>query len=530
MLQDFRRLDNKSIDADLCIVGAGAAGITIARRLKDSGLRICLLESGGLTFDEDVHMLNAGEDTGFDQGPGLSDSRLRYLGGSTNHWVGHCAPYSDIDFKVRDWIPNSGWPISLNDLEPYYRSAQRILELGPFEYDLDKINAIRDRVPAFNPGKLHARAWQMSPPTRFGNRYREELEKSQAIKVYLHATVTQLETDSNGSHIKTAHIKTLDGHSGRVHARYFVLACGGIENARLLLVSNSTSQQGIGNDTDLVGRFYTDHLRVEQTAIAHLNSNDPIDPVSDPFNSGGITYKPMLCPAAAMQERDRTLNWCAEIRPAGFTKEPGYLAAREIRDALESGQWPDNLGAKIQALLSNLDGLAKGVYERTQPRPVRILCRCETAPDPDSRIKLSGERDALGQLRVTRHWRVTLREKRTMRSAMMLLGEEFGRLGLGRMKVPDWLLEDSNNWPDPQWGVGVHHIGATRMATSPAQGVVDANCRVHTTNNLYIAGASVFPTCGYTHPTLTVCAISLRLAEHLETVSRGKAADSAAST
>ncbi len=521
MIFDFRNLDNKAIEADLCIIGAGASGITLARRFAASGVRVCVLESGGLEFEEDTHALNEGTDTGFSQGPGVSHSRLRYLGGSTNHWVGHCAPYSEMDFEVRTWIPHSGWPIRKPDLDPYYELAQEMMEIGPYQYDLTKIAATKGRLPPFDPDKLLARCWQMSPPTRFGSRYRPDLEKAGNIAVYLYANVTELETGEDGSRVNTARIRTLDGQTGYARAKYFVIACGGIESARLLLLSNRTEQQGLGNRNDLVGRFYTDDLRVEYAAIAYVDDNSVFEPVSETFRTGNVQYKPLLCPSEEAQKRRQTLNWCAQLSPISRKKEPWLLAARDIRDDLKAGKWPDDFVDKAWAVISDLDSVAAGLYKRSQPQPLKILGRCEGAPDPDSRLTLSSERDALGQYKVQRHWRLHAQEKHTLRSGMQLLAEEFGRLGLARVKLPEWLMQDDNEWPEPQWGVGVHHLGATRMAADPRRGVVDANCRVHTTENLFVSSGSVFPTSGYTHPTLTVCAMALRLADHLKDLFRG---------
>lgn len=521
MLFDFRKLDNKAIEADLCIVGAGAAGITLARSLAGSGVRVCLLESGGLEFDADIQSLAGGSDTGFSEGAGVRGARLRQFGGSTNHWVGHCAPYEKSDFEERSWIPHSGWPIRKHDLDPYYERAQKLLELGPYEYDLNRIPETKGRIPSFDPDKILARTWQMSPPTRFGTRYRDELEKARNIAVYLYATVTELETGKGASRVRTARIRTLDGKSGIAHAKYFVVACGGIENARLLLLSNRMAPNGLGNQNDLVGRFYMDQLRVEYAAIAYVKDNQVFEPISDEFSSGGVRYKPLLCPAEEAQRRDKTLNWCAEIRKVPPEHAEWRVAARDIRDALRAGEWPDDFSDKAWAVLSDLDSVVEHFYERLQPQPLWFLGRCECAPDPDSRIMLTAERDALGQNRIQRNWLVTEREKQTLRSAMRLIGEELGRLGLGRVKLPDWLVQENNEWPEPQWGVGVHQIGTTRMADDPRQGVVDRNCRVHSTENLFIVGSSVFPTSGYTHPTLTTGAMALRLADHLKSVFQG---------
>ena len=514
MLIDFRSLDQQEIEADLCIIGAGAAGITLARKFSGSGVRVCVLESGGLEYETEIQSLYEGVDTGFQESSSVGNSRLRFLGGATNHWVGHCAPYGEMDFKERPWIPYSGWPIHKQDLDRYYQAAQTLFEIGPYQYNMTEIPWVKNKTLPLDPAVIAARVWQMSPPTRFGTRYRHDLEQAPNVFVYLYANVTELEIGKDSSCVRVARIRTLDGKTEFARAKYFVLACGGIENARILLLSNREESGGLGNRHDLVGRFYMDHLRVEGAATAFVRDDSIFDAVINDFNVNGVRYEPLICPTDKMQRRDKTLNWSVQVSKMYPKAEDWLVAARDIRDALRDGKWPDDLATKAWAVISDLDSVAAGMYHRFQPKPLSFLCRCECAPYPDSRITLTSERDQLGQNKVQRKWLVTDREKRTVRKAMQLLGEELGRLGLGRVKLPDWLLQDNDDWPK-LWGSGNHQLGTTRMASDPKKGVVDANCRVHSVDNLYIAGSSVFPTSGYTHPTLTVGAIALRLADHL---------------
>ena len=335
------------------------------------------------------------------------------------------------------------------------------------------------------------------------------------IGIYLYANVTGLQTNHDASRVMGATVKTLDGREAKVVARFFVLACGGIENARILLLSNHTAPRGLGNDNDLVGRFYTEHLRCEDAATVEVEDNRLLNIMVGGFQKGGLSFEAMLNPSRAAQERDKTSNWAAEFKTAPAT-EDWALALVNLRNSLRSGKWPEDFGHDMRTVIANLKSASKGVYQHLTARPLSILARCEIAPDPESRITLTTERDALGQNRVRRHVRVTQREKHTLRSAMRLIGEELGRIGAGRVKLADWLLADNAEWPKPdqQFG-GVHHLGTTRMAAEPTQGVVDGNCRVHGIENLYIGGSSVFPTAGYAHPTLSIVAMALRLADHL---------------
>ncbi len=195
MFFDFRELEaERDIEADLCIIGAGAAGITLARSLIGSKIQVCLLESGGFEFDEDIQALYEGDDVG-SPGTGPTGCRLRYFGGTTNHWTGWCGPLGDLDFELRPWVSQSGWPISKKDLDPYYVAAQKVCELDAYRYDLEAFSDKTRSFPVFDKAKIAMGFWQLSPPTRFGSAYREELEKAENVRVYLYANVTDLQVN-----------------------------------------------------------------------------------------------------------------------------------------------------------------------------------------------------------------------------------------------------------------------------------------------------------------------------------------------
>lgn len=175
---------------------------------------------------------------------------------------------------------------------------------------------------------------------------------------------------------------------------------------------------------------------------------------------------------------------------------------------------PDELGDAVLDMVSDLDGLAAGVYRRlTDQRVLWFGANTEQVPNPESRVTLAAERDAVGVPRPKLDWQLTMQDKEATRRACRMVGEELARLGIGRMRLDDWLLADGDDWQGLD--VRYHHMGTTRMSDDPKQGVVDADCRVHGIDNLYIAGSSVFPTSGYANPTLTIVAMAIRLADHL---------------
>lgn len=247
MITDARSLPkNTEIDTDVCVVGAGAAGITLARELSGQSFSVCLLESGGLEFQEDTQSLYAGENVGLPYN--LANERLRFFGGTTNHWGGYCRPLDDIDFKVRDWIPNSGWPFDKAHLIPYYERALKICQLGePYTFDVaDWESEETPRLP-FIGNRVVTKLFRLSPPTRFGRVYRNEISRSGNISTYLHANAVEIETDENARTVTRLRVASLEGNSFWVSAKLFILATGGIENPRLLLNSNKRQSVGLGN-------------------------------------------------------------------------------------------------------------------------------------------------------------------------------------------------------------------------------------------------------------------------------------------
>lgn len=522
MFQDFREHEDGAVfETDLCVVGAGAAGITLARAFVGAGREVLLLEGGNLEPEGPTLALSAGDIVGAPYPP-LEDAHLRYFGGSTNAWGGHCRPLDPIDFEARPWVPHSGWPMTRQDLDPYYARAQEICELGPFEYALQPWEEALPSLVGFDAGRIVNRLWQQGPPTRFGERYGDELKQAEDIKVLFNANAVEILVNDAAAAVTEVAIKTLEGKTGRVRPRNVVLAMGGIENTRLLLASNSTVESGVGNGHDLVGRYFMEH---PHALIAFAVPSIPIDsfaayyvwnPVSLPHGEATIRISPGL--SEDVQRAERLPNACLDMG-YGYDRSEGYLALREVGTALTRGKFPEGFGRSILDMVSDPGGLASGVRRRLSNGKVLWFgANAEQVPNPESRVTLSEKRDALGMPQVRLDWRLTRQDKEAARRTCRIVGEELARLGIARMHLDAWLLEENDDWRD--LGVRNHEIGTTRMSDDPRHGVVDRNARVHGIGNLYVAGSSVFPTSGYANPTLTIVALALRLADHLKTVSR----------
>lgn len=515
MIRDFRSYDvDDDLNCDVCIAGAGAAGVTLALNLVGRGHRVILLEAGGFDYDEDVQDSYVGTNVGRPYHE-LTTTRLRFLGGSTNHWGGMCSHLEPVDFEKRPWIPHSGWPISYADLLPWYEAAHPWLELGDFDYDRESISPKGTRYLPFDSGRLRHKMWHYSrPPTNFGVEHRAELERVDGLDVLLHANLIDIEMDSAGETVVGYRIVALDGKATTVRAGQFVLALGGLENPRLMLNATAAQSRGVGNDRDLVGRFFMEHLNTDAGEV--ISDRDDWSDSYDSLFRDDRQYRAFLMASREVQQERQILGSAIGLGPLFQARERSiaYDSLHRIKMAWLRRRFPDDLGTHISNLITDAVGLKEALEERFDPA-VYLYTEAEQAPNPSSRVLLADERDALGLRRLQLDWRLSEIDKRSIRELATLIGEEFGRLQKGRVRVPLWLLDDTVSDDDPILG-GYHHMGTTRMANSPAEGVVDPDCRVFSTHNLYIAGSSVFPTGGAANPTLTLVALALRLADHLD--------------
>lgn len=548
MIIDARLLPaGETIETDVCIVGSGPAGITLARELIHQNFRVCLLESGSLELpDRDLEALAAVETANPEFEQVTADRRNRRFGGNSSFWsiqIGNGKvglrhrPLDEVDFEQRDWMPHSGWPFSRDHLLPYYERAQRVFQMGPFAYEGADWADNQSPCLPFMGDRVTTRVFQFSPGAVFFEQYRREIDEAKNITTYIHANVTQLEADATGQHVTGVQVACLNGNRFTVSARIVVLAVGGIEAAQLLLLSNSVQKAGLGNEHDLVGRFFMDHPLVHG-GLFIPNSTQMFNRTAlyDLRVVNGVPVMGALALTDAVMRRENLPNISVNLFPRAKRYRTSE-AIESLKALLKLRSFKE--GKVLQHLsqaLAGTDEIAGSIYDKITRQQVpfwsnfstggwsylqpnrekafyqfEVLHQTEQLPHPDNRVLLSDDCDLLGRRRaqVQSCWRQA--DIDGVKRAQQVFAEEIARAGLGR-----FVIEREGDLPILSTPGTSHHMGTTRMHNSARQGVVDANCRVHSVSNLYIASSSVFPTGGYANPTLTIAALSLRLADRIK--------------
>ncbi|MBW4524032.1 MAG: GMC family oxidoreductase [Phormidium tanganyikae FI6-MK23] len=529
---DLRTLENHQvIETDLCIVGSGPAGLSIAKEFAGTNIQVLVVESGGKAEDPDTQSLYEIENVGVPRQLDQDVIRYRILGGTSHIWTGRCAPFDDLDFQQRSWVPHSGWSIARRSLDSYLERAGENLGIGPHCYDERLWEQFKVSRPAssLNETVLKPVFWQFSKhytnpyePARFGQGFMPDDVPN--INVLMNANVTHLSTNAAGTRLESIEVTSLNGKQATVKAKAIVLCCGGIENARLMLASNRIVPYGVGNQNDLVGRFLMDHPGCV------LGSFDPISAkkVRDRFGhywldntKGRHVYLHGIALSHKLQEKEQLLNCAAYLETVTAEDDP-WGAIQGLKASLKNGKITPQAYRSAIALLTQPHAVGYGLYRRyLKNRPtinkaerVELFCHVEQRPDPDSRVTLSDKFDRLGMPLSRLNWKISEQERQSVRRLAHLICDEFDRLDLPKPVLSDW-LEQKEGW-EPNFSDRAHPTGTTRMSNDPKQGVVDANSQVHGVDGLFVAGSSVFPTAGYANPTLMIVALSLRLADWLK--------------
>lgn len=479
MLLDLKETGNQNVQSDVCIIGAGAAGISMALEFEQLGIKTTLLEGGGLTYPKpgshDLYEAHLGE-----KFYPLQASRLRYLGGSTNHWGGWSRQLDDFDFIDKPYFDVKGWPIQKKALNAYYKKAADICQIPNFleSHDGTFKHQLKQGVLSWSDGGFENKFFVFSPPTRFGKVYLDALKTATQVQCFLHANATQLLYDENGR-VSGVNAQSLEGDVLTVRAKHVVLAMGGLENPRFMLNQQSESNpNGVGNQNDLVGRYFMDHPGFQPVDLLlpeklnyrrHQFKDQPVMPVISMGQEALLKHQLNNFCILLNQKKDH------EHMPAAY----GNNAWFEQHEAYGTYQ-------------------AQFIFE---PSPCR-----------DSRVTLTAQKDQLGMKQLKLDWQFNQRDFESVDKVVHLLTQELGTKNQGRVHWHKQFTSENI----AKLNGGMHHGGTTMMANIAEDGVVDSDCQVFGTPGLYVAGNSVFPNIGFSNPTVTLIALALKLSHHIK--------------
>jgi choline dehydrogenase-like flavoprotein len=548
MIIDARKVpDNVTIEADVCIVGCGTAGITIAKEFIGQKFSVCLLEGGGLKPDQETQSLYHGENIGHPYFS-LDTARTRCLGGTTTRWMinignnrlgARMRPLDAIDFEERDWVPYSGWPFAKAHLDPFYERASAICRIDPPSFSVkdwegyqnaESLSIIGDQVQTV--------IFKFAAQDPFIEDYVPKIHRASNITTYIYANVTYIETDELVRTAKRLRVACIPGNKFWVSAKFIILAAGAIEIPRMLLLSNKYQSAGLGNQNDLVGRFFMEHLHFQLGFLIPYDQN--IFQRTSLYNHihqiNGVSIRGKLSPSEKVLRFNKLLNYVAQLDPMIMSlsslndlfypyKSSGSVKSlKAFHSAFFRGAKLNNFGTHLKNIFAGCDDIAATIYQAIKRGVIKVFNRkkiglyalenmSEQAPNPDSRITLSSDKDKLGMNRVRLDWRLSPIDIESAIQTLEILDHEFQREGLGRLYIR---LNDEN--PPMRISGGWHHMGTTRMHLHPKKGVVNENSRIHGMSNLFVAGPSVFPTGGYANPSLTIVALAVKLADHIKMI------------
>lgn len=554
MMEDARKIPpGKIFQCDVCIIGGGPAGITIARELAGTKANVILLEGGDVKETAQARDLYRGFADPRKSHEPLEENRRRQWGGTSAAWGGRCIPFDAIDFEKRDWVPHSGWPITKAQLDPFYARALALCEAGEYKFHTEEAfpEKQREMIKGFDgPDIVSNEMERWSPPTQFGKRYGRDLQAAPNITVLFNANCLHIQLAPEGNRVTQVRVASFERNEFLVRARFFILACGGLENARLLMTSNDVMKGGIGNHSDKLGRYYMSHL-FGALAMARLRDNGAGFIFDLERDRDQVYCRRRFWPTPAAQEREHLLNAIAFFfrpplsravhRNALFSS--AYLAKfflttlkrnkpakamaiiRENRAALKSHL--KIVAADAPGLIPQVASIVRNRWFAKRRLPFVLphksnnhYClyyQSEHAPNPDSCVVLHSEKDFFGMPRLLVKIKFSERDIESVLQVHRLIQKQFAATQTGELTYDESALREDVEHEIKDFNSSAHQIGTTRMSASPAEGVVNANCQVHGVDNLFIAGSSIFPTSGHANPTLTLLALAVRLSEHLKT-------------
>jgi len=511
-------LDQQVTDAayrsTVCIIGGGIAGLSLAMRLAGQGIDVHLLEAGGLEQEERSQALYHTE-MAAECHLGSNEGRFRTFGGSSTQWGGQILPFTDDVFSPHPGLPNLPWPITEDELTPYYDDVQSILGVDQLPFTEKLLPALGYVEPKPSPDiRVRFSKW-----TPFSKRNLAQTVGPQAlahphITVFTHANVMSFSADpADPTRIATVRVLNYDRREFTFTASHFVVCAGTVESCRLLLCSPD-----VPNSHDQIGRYFHDHVSYH-VALFHSPARERILEMTGPFYVEGTRHSCKLEASNELRAREQLLNVMAHvviIEP----EDSGTAAIRNLLRSLQHGKLKEAVTANLLPMLRGTSDVVRLLYySRFKKRravskraTVYLNIDVEQEPNPSNRVMLSGTQiDALGQPVTVLDWRVGPIEQDTAKRFAHVIRAYLQGLGYDPGEWDHTLNDDTM----PSMVDTTHAMGGLRMGTDPASSVVDPNLTVHGLTNLHIASCAVFPSGNSSNPTFTMMALSLRLADRL---------------
>ena len=518
---------------DICIVGTGPVGMALAMELERLGKTVLVLESGSEERAEGQHA----EIVDLDRHAPMEIAVVRALGGTSWTWGGRCVAYDDVDWLDRDFVPDAHWPVTHDEIRPWYKPAAEYLTCGNDHFDIPYKRPLTDGL-TLNFVERWAR------DSRVILAHREHLLASEKIKISLNTTVTTLLLSDDGQRVEGVGVTTPEGRA-IVRAKRFVLAMGGVETTRMLLATQREWPKLFGGVDGPLGRYYMGHISGKIASIVFDRPADIAD-LDFQLDGSGSFYRRRLMLTTEAQLEHKVLNtafwpdnppfydpghgsgvlssvWIAlSIPPMGRK-----LVSEGIRLA-HIGPRPFPVFAHLKNAILGAPRGAADLYKILRDRFIKkpkkpgflvqnsggkyaLHYHAEQIPHPDSRITLGSETDAFGVPRAVIDLRFQEQDVDSVLKSHEVLDVALRANKLGRLEY--WAGAEKRR--EKVWAHaadGYHQVGTTRMGDDPTTSVVDSDLKVHGISNLYVASSSVFPTTGQANSTFLAVAFAVRLA------------------
>jgi choline dehydrogenase-like flavoprotein len=507
--------EGSSFQSTVCIIGAGIAGLILAMRLARRGVTVHLLEAGGLEFEQRSQDLYHSEMTAGNH-RGSNDGRFRTYGGSSTQWGGQILPFTSDIFTPPAGSPSTTWPITDEQLVPYYNDVQSILGVDPLPFTVDLLTSLGHSIPKQSPDLL----LRFAKWTPFKNRNLAQTVGAEAlahpsVTVFSHANAASLSVDAeNPMRIQSVRVLNYARKEFTFTASHFVICAGTVESSRLLLCSPS-----VPNPHDQIGCYFHDHVAYHAAMRIDPPARERIIDLVGPFYVDGTIHSCKFEASPALRARERLYAVMAHV----VVLEPedsGTAAIRNLLRSLQSGRIKEAIGTNLLPMLRGSgDVLRLALYARFKRRravskraELRLNIDVEQSPNPDNRVRISPDKlDALGLPTTIIEWTVRPPEQDTAARYAYHVQDYLRSLGLTSIEWNQCVL---NHTTPPLLDTN-HAMGGLRMGTDPCCSVVDPNLKFHGLDNLHVASCAVFPSGSSSNPTFTMMALTLRLADHL---------------